>query len=275
MLASSGLMLSSSVCFRGQVLLDLVGVHPRSPAVAFQVIFLLTDFGSTDIYVGQVKAVLAAQAPRVPVIDLLHDAPPFNVRAGAHLLAALSARIPRGSVTMAVVDPGVGGAREPVAVRADGRWFVGPDNGLMSVLAARAQRAEVHAIGWRPRGLSVSFHGRDLFAPVAAMLAGGRRKAATLRKRRRLSVELGVDDIAEVIYADHYGNLVTGMRAARIPPERKLILHGRRIAHARVFEAVAPRQLFWYGNSLGLVEIAANQASARQLVGASPGDPVD
>src|SRR5215510_10038563 len=101
-------------------------------------IFLFTDFGSADIYVGQVKAVLAERAPRVPVIDLLHDAPPFNIRAGAHLLAALSTRIPRGSVTMAVVDPGVGGRREAVAVLADGRWFVGPDNGLLSVLAARA-----------------------------------------------------------------------------------------------------------------------------------------
>ena len=145
-------------------------------------IFLFTDFGSADLYVGQVKAVLAAQAPRAPVIDLLNDAPPFNIRAGAHLLAALAARIPRGSVTLAVVDPGVGGAREAVAVRADGRWFVGPDNGLISVAAARAGTAQVYAIGWRPRRLSASFHGRDLFAPVAAMLARGRRKDGKARE---------------------------------------------------------------------------------------------
>src|SRR5258706_4841719 len=101
-------------------------------------ILLFTDFGAADLYVGQVKAMLAAQAPRETVIGLLHDAPPFNVKAGAHLLAALAGRIEQGTVTMAVVDPGVGGPREPVAVLADGRWFVGPDNGLISVIAARA-----------------------------------------------------------------------------------------------------------------------------------------
>ena len=114
-------------------------------------IFLFTDFGAADIYVGQVKAVLLAHAPKVPVIDLLHDAPQFNVKAGAHLFAALAVRLPRDSITMAVVDPGVGGPREPVAVLADGRWFVGPDNGLISVAAARAMKRGVYSIGWRPK----------------------------------------------------------------------------------------------------------------------------
>lgn len=237
-------------------------------------IFLFTDFGAADLYVGQVKAVLAAHAPRAPVIDLLHDAPPFNIKAGAHLLAALAARIPPGSVTLAVVDPGVGGPRGAVAVLADGRWFVGPDNGLISVTAARAGRAEVHGIGWKPRSLSASFHGRDLFAPVAAMLAGGRRRTAKLEKRARLSVNLGPADVDEIIYVDHYGNLMTGMRAAAVPPHRNLALRGRRIAHARVFAAAAPGQLFWYANSLGLVEIAANGASAQRLLRANPGDRV-
>jgi S-adenosylmethionine hydrolase len=236
-------------------------------------IFLFTDFGSADLYVGQVKAILAARAPRAPVIDLLNDAPPFNIRAAAHLLAALAARIPR-RITVAVVDPGVGGAREAIAVRADGRWFVGPDNGLLSVAAARAGTAQVYAIGWRPRRLSASFHGRDLFAPVAAMLARGRRKSAQLEKRSRLAVRFGPDDVAEVIYADHYGNLMTGLSAASIPPTRKLVVRGRRIAHARVFEAAAPGRLFWYGNSLGLVEVAASGASAQRLLGSKPGDRV-
>ena len=237
-------------------------------------IFLFTDFGSADLYVGQVKAVLAAQAPREPVIDLLHDTPAFDIKAGAHLLAALAPRLPHGSVTLAVVDPGVGGAREAVAARADGRWFVGPDNGLISVAAARAARSEVYAIGWKPRRLSASFHGRDLFAPVAAMLARGRRGAARLQKRRRLSVELDAHDLAEIIYADHYGNLMTGLRARAVPRERRLVVKRRRIAHARVFESASRGALFWYENSLGLVEIAANQASAHKLTGAKPGDRV-
>ena len=134
-------------------------------------IFLFTDFGAGDIYVGQMKAVLHERAPKAPVVDLLNDAPAFNVRAGAHLLAAFAARLPKDSVTLAVVDPGVGGPREPVAVLADGRWFVGPDNGLISVAASRAAKHEVHTIEWRPEKLTASFHGRDLFAPVAAMIA--------------------------------------------------------------------------------------------------------
>jgi S-adenosyl-L-methionine hydrolase (adenosine-forming) len=238
-------------------------------------IFLFTDFGAADLYVGQVKAVLAAQAPRVPVVDLMNDVPSFGIKAGAHLLAALAARIPRGSVTLAVVDPGVGGPRRAVAVLADGRWFAGPDNGLISVTAARAGRVEVYEIGWKPGSLSASFHGRDLFAPVVAMLATGRRRTAKLVKRSRLSVNLGPDDIDEVIYVDHYGNLMTGMRAAAVPPHRNMALRGRRIAHARVFAAAAPGQLFWYENSLGLVEIAANGASAQRLLRLNPGDPLE
>src|SRR5688572_11349782 len=233
-------------------------------------IFLFTDFGATDIYVGQVKAVLHQRAPGVPIVDLLHDAPPFNVKAGAHLLAALAARLPRGSVTLAVVDPGVGGEREAVAVNADGRWFVGPDNGLISVLAARAAGVEAYSIGWKPESLTASFHGRDLFAPVAAILAGDQRKSAKLKKVT-LAVTFGPDDLAEIIYADHYGNLVTGVRAASVPRDWTLAINGHELAYARVYSDVPPGQLFWCENSLGLVEFAANAASAQELLGFAPG----
>jgi S-adenosylmethionine hydrolase len=197
----------------------------------------------------------------VPVIDLLHEAPAFNVKAGAHLLAALAAQIPEGSVTMAVVDPGVGGKRKPVAVLADGRWFVGPDNGLLSVVAARAKRAETYTIGWRPGKLSSSFHGRDLFAPVAAMLALGDRKTAALRKAA-LAVRLGSHDLPEVIYIDHYGNAMTGLRVKGLPRRTALTVGRRRIERARVFSEVPAGKIFWYENSLGLAEIAAGSGSA-------------
>ena len=236
-------------------------------------IFLCTDFGAADIYVGQVKAVLHGRAPRMAVIDLLHDAPAFHVRAGAHLLAALGARLPPGSVTLAVVDPGVGGRRRPVAVRADGRWFGGPDNGLISVAAARSKRSEAWHIGWRPGDLSASFHGRDLFAPVAAMLAQGNRKAAKLRAAA-LTVRFGAVDLPEVIYADHFGNLVTGLRARAAPRGRKLRVKGKGIPHARVFSAVRRGEAFWYENSLGLVEIAVNAGSAAAALGARIGQTV-
>ena len=236
-------------------------------------IFLFTDFGAGDIYAGQVKAVLQQLAPKVPVIDLLHDAPRFNVKAGAHLLAALAARPPRYSITMAVVDPGVGGLRAPVAVLADGHWFVGPDNGLISVAAARAKKCEVFSIGWQPKNLSASFHGRDLFAPVAGMLARGNRSAARLKKAP-LAVNFGADDLGEVIYVDHFGNLVTGLRAGAVPQGRKLDIDGRGIPHARVFSGVRQEEVFWYENSLGLAEIAANSASAAGKLGFTIGTPV-
>jgi S-adenosylmethionine hydrolase len=178
-----------------------------------------------------------------------------------------------GCVTLAVVDPGVGGPRAPVATLADRRWFVGPDNGLMSVVVARANTCEAHSIGWRPQALSASFHGRDLFAPVAAMLARGRRKAAKLRKTQ-LAVSFGAEDLGEVIYLDHFGSLVTGLRAAAIPPGCRLAAGGRYIPHARVFSEVRQGEVFWYGNSLGLVEIAAHCASAAQALGLKVGDAV-
>ena len=237
-------------------------------------IFLFTDFGAADIYVGQVKAVLAKQAPRLRVIDLLHDAPPFNVKAGAHLLAALATRVPKGSVVLAVVDPGVGGAREPVAVLADGRWFVGPDNGLISVTAERAKKCESFVIGWWPSHVSASFHGRDLFAPVAAMLARGQRRAARLRKTARCAVSFGLSDFAEIIYVDHYGNAFTGIRASSVSPRERLVAGSIRIDHARVFSGVARGNVFWYENSLGLVEIAANSTNAAAKFGLRVGHPI-
>src|SRR5512138_140474 len=135
-------------------------------------IALYTDFGADDIYVAQVKSVMLEElAGRVPIVDLLHSVPAFDIAAGAHLLAALQTRFPRGTVFLAVVDPGVGSERDAAVVEADGKWFVGPDNGLLSVAAARATEARTWRILWRPPALSVSFHGRDLFAPVAAWIA--------------------------------------------------------------------------------------------------------
>lgn len=237
-------------------------------------IFLFTDFGAADLYVGQVKSVLHQRAPETRVVDLLHEAPPFNVKAGAHLLAALTGRIPAGSVTMAVVDPGVGSERRPVAVLADDRWYVGPDNGLLSVLAARAARSEVFVIGWKPERLSASFHGRDLFAPVAALLARGDRHGACLEKSGKLDADFGAEDLAEVIYVDHYGNAMTGLRAGSLRAGGRLRVDGRPVAHARVFSEAPDGGPFWYQNSLGLAEIAANGASAASRLGLAVGQPV-
>jgi S-adenosylmethionine hydrolase len=105
-------------------------------------ILLFTDFGYEGLYVGQMKAVLARDAPNVPVIDLMHDAPAHDPRSAAYLLAALVPEMPEGAVCLAVVDPGVGSDRTPLVVNADGRWFVGPDNGLFEIVQRRAKHAE-------------------------------------------------------------------------------------------------------------------------------------
>jgi S-adenosylmethionine hydrolase len=237
-------------------------------------LFLFTDFGAADIYVGQVKAVLSQLAPGVAVIDLTHEAPVFNVKAGAHLLAALATQIPAGSVTLAVVDPGVGGARNAVALNADGRWFVGPDNGLLSVLSARAVLCSASCITWRPAQLSSSFHGRDLFAPVAAALTRGESLAGKATVVDHLDVEFGAADFGEIIYIDHYGNALTGQRAHAVARDTCLAAGGVSIGYAHVYSDTPAGALFWYENSLGLVEIAGNGCSAAAKLGLAVGHPV-
>lgn len=237
-------------------------------------ILLFTDFGAADPYVGQVEAMLDRHAPGVRVIDLLHGAPPFDVRASAHLLAALAQGLPRGHVFLGVVDPGVGSDRGAVVLRADGRWYVGPDNGLFSVIAARAPSRSVWRITGRPTGIPASFHGRDLFAPIAAAVATGDFPNEDVEPVADLAVHFGGEDLAEVIYVDHYGNCFTGLRARGLPDANRLVVHDRELPHARVFADAEPGTAFWYENSSGLVEVAVNRGSAASALGLAVGTPV-
>jgi S-adenosylmethionine hydrolase len=238
------------------------------------VIVLFTDFGAADPYVGQMKAVLHRAAPRVPIVDALNDAPDFGVQSAAHLLAALAPQYPNGSLFLAVVDPGVGGPRGAIVVDADGRRFVGPDNGLLSVVWQRARRRRCRRIVWRPASMSASFHGRDLFAPVAAALAGGRASARWFAPLRTPAVLLEAADLPEIIYVDHYGNAMTGMRAATVPRGSRLRVGNRTVPRAETFSATRPGAAFWYANSIGLAEIAANQTSAARKLGLRVGSRV-
>ncbi len=151
-------------------------------------IVLFTDFGLEGPYVGQIKAVLHREAPGVPVVDLFHDAPAHAPELAAYLLAAYVGEFPEDAVFLCVVDPGVGSGRRPVMVRADDRWYVGPDNGLLAIIARRARSPGWWDITIRPQRLSATFHGRDLFAPAAARLARGERPPGD---RRDVAAGLG------------------------------------------------------------------------------------
>jgi len=218
--------------------------------------------------------VLDRYAPGVRVIHLLHDAPAFRIEASAHLLAALSQKIPKGHVFLGVVDPGVGSDRAAVVMRADGRWFVGPDNGLFSVIAARATARQFWQIASANARLAPSFHGRDLFAPIAAAVATDDFPNSNVKPVAGLQVNLGADDVAQIVYIDHYGNAFTGVRAANVAQAASIRIAGRTVPHARVFSAVAPGAAIWYENSIGFVELAVNQGSAAQAFGLAVGDTV-
>ena len=204
------------------------------------------------------------------VIDALHDAPDFAIEPAAHLLFSLASEYPAGTVFLAVVDPGVGGRRDAIVVQADGRRFVGPDNGLLSILWARSRSRKCWRIAWRPKRLTSSFHGRDLFAPVAAALATKRIPRSWLTRKAEPEVRLEGDDLARIIYIDHYGNAVTGLREFRT--DWRVRAGGRTLTYARTFEAA--RGPFWYENSMGLVEIAAPRRSAAKLLRLSIGSRV-
>lgn len=235
-------------------------------------ILLFTDYGTSDPYCGLLKATIWEHAPAAAIVDLLHHAPDLNITASAHLLAAMTIGFPIGSVCLAVVDPGVGSDRDAIVMLADEKWYVAPDNGLLSVVAGRARHVELWRIDWRPEKLSSSFHGRDLFAPIAAWIETGAFPHGKLSDIARLRVELGFGDLIEVIYVDHYGNLLTGVRAADIPHRTRFTIGSNILNFARVFAEAAPGHPFWYENSLGLVEFALNGASAAQYLGAKVGD---
>ncbi len=237
-------------------------------------IVLFTDFGVGDPYVGQMHAVFALQAPGIPVIDLFHGVPNYDIRAGGYLLPAYAGEFPPGTVFVCVVDPGVGWLRRPVIVDADGCWYVGPDNGLFEIVVRRARRHECRVIRWRPTHLSESFHGRDLFAPVAARLACSEKVESEHTALAPLPPENWPDDLPHVVYIDHYGNAITGLRAQALAHHRILRINGHRFAYARIFAEVQPGSSFWYENANGLVEIAMNQRNAAQQLGISLGDEV-
>jgi len=235
------------------------------PAIA-----LFTDFGVRDPYVGQMHAAVLNHAPGATVVDLHHYAPAFAPGPAGLLLEALVPFLPRQAVVVGVVDPGVGTARGSLALWSRGHWFVGPDNGLFAPLLDDPGAEAYRLADGRGTSVSASFHGRDRFAPVAAELMRGDRMVLGEAVSHPVRLDAQRD---RIIYADHYGNLMTGL-AVPDDPAAALRIGGHTLAFARTFGEVAPGDLFWYRNSLDRVEVAAREASARDLLGVAEGDEV-
>lgn len=233
-------------------------------------IVLLTDFGVRDPYIGQMQAAICREAPYTDVINLFPELPAFAVQESAYLLASYQEYFPENTVFLCVVDPGVGTEREPVIIRAQDKWFVGPDNGLFDVIKMRSSLFQQWRINYCPEGCSDSFHGRDIFAPVAAMLKRGEMPDSTQVKADTPSTHWP-EELQRIIYCDHYGNAMTGIRSSATNDCDRFEICGNELSYARTF-AEAGSQPFWYMNSNGLVEFALNQGSIVNLLQLEVGD---
>jgi S-adenosylmethionine hydrolase len=250
-------------------------------------ITLLTDFGLKDHFAGVMKGVIASIAPAARVIDITHEVEPYAIAQARFLLAQSWPYFPKGTIHVAVVDPGVGSARRPILVQAHGQLFVGPDNGLFSDLLA-VPGAKTRLIANRKLMLpavSATFHGRDVFAPVAAYLALGvaashagpliRDAIATSGRALQPSAYRWV---GEVVHADRFGNLITNLPASCTEGNGGFVLkigsHELRDVAAS-YSAMAPRTPALVAGSSGFLEIAVNQDSAAWLLGLGVGARVE
>ena len=231
--------------------------NPSAPLIA-----VFTDFGVTGPYTGQMEAVLTTHAPAVPRVNLMTDAPMFDSAAAGLLLARLCRDLPQGAVVLGVVDPGVGGDRQPLIIRTERQVFVGPDNGLFIPALQDSQLSEAEVITWQPEVLSSSFHGRDLFAPVAARLARGESVPGEKVPVQHLQGYAASVQTNQVIYIDHYGNCMTAVDASTLPKDTLISARDTEFRFATTFSSVPEGEGFWYRNSLDLVELAVNCGSA-------------
>lgn len=244
-------------------------------------ITLLTDYSNADSYVGEMKGVLLTGAPDASVIDITHLIRPGDIRSGAHVFSRVWHRFAAGTVHVVVVDPGVGTARSALALAAHGHFFVGPDNGLFTSIF---KGAEVDAVALpTPDDASATFHGRDVFAPAAAALAGGALLRSLGPRFAGMPVRLtytephyeGKSVVGEVVYVDRFGTLVTNLTPELVPPYATLEIEGMDVGKLRrTFGDVPTGGLVAYVGSGGEVEIAVRDGSATRRLGAGVGGRV-
>lgn len=233
------------------------------------IITLLTDFGTADGYVAEMKGVLMSDAPGVQVVDLSHDIPPHEVDAARLAVARYWRRFPAGTIHVVVVDPGVGSDRQAIAVESDERFLVGPDNGVLSpALLLPGARAIALPV---PADAAPTFHGRDVFAPAAAALARGSRLDSlgspheTPMIRRTPEVVRGEDGWlqGEVIVVDRFGNAVTNLLAIHGGEVR---VGDRGVPIRRTYADVSVGEAVALVGSSGLIEIAVRDGSASAVL---------
>lgn len=242
------------------------------------VITLLTDFGSSDSYVAEMKAALVSTAPGSILVDVTHDVPPGDRRAARYLLGRTWHRFPKGTVHVAVVDPEVGTARRALAAQAQGHSFIAPDNGLLSPILEGADVVELAV----PPDASMTFHGRDVFAPAAAQLARGEGLSA-LGPRVDDAVftptQIPQQDAGgvrgEVVYIDRFGTLISNIPGSAFQRATGVVVGGEFTAlPGRTFRDVEQGALVAFVGSGGTVEIAARDRSATQATGVGMGGEV-
>ncbi|MCC7446905.1 MAG: SAM-dependent chlorinase/fluorinase [Anaerolineae bacterium] len=266
-------------------------------------IALLTDFGLSDPYVGVMKGVIATHCPSARMVDITHYVSPQGIRQAAYLLRSAYRYFPSHTVFLVVVDPGVGTERRPVAIQADHGMYVGPDNGVFSGVLDEVDSWQAVVL-WPPEHLSATFHGRDLFAPVAAQLACGcslsdvGTPTVDLVRTPLPRVNVAAQHMleGEVLHIDHFGNIVTSLGPFEWrSDERELVLVTKpdeaevviEASEAEVvlgtqhifpicamYGATQPNELLALINSDRQLEIAINQGNAAWLTSAKIGDPV-
>lgn len=255
---------SSAVVVMSAPTHDTVAFAERTPMPA-PAITLLTDFGTADGYVAELKGVLTTFAPRVPILDMSHDVPERDIEFGRLTLARYWRRFPVGTVHLVVVDPGVGSAREAIAVESDGRFLVGPDNGVLSpslfALDARVVTLPIDL------NASATFHGRDVFAPAAARLAVGALleslgERCIAPERRRTPQPMRNSDGAmegQVLTIDRFGNAITNVIARDVST---VFVANHAVRVVRTYSDAEEGELVALTGSSGLLEIAVRDGHA-------------
>ncbi|MCS7316474.1 MAG: SAM-dependent chlorinase/fluorinase [Bryobacterales bacterium] len=254
------------------------------------IVTLTTDFGLADPYVGIMKGVILGVAPRARIVDLTHQIQPFEIAEAGFVIWQSWRYFPAGTVHVVVVDPGVGTLRRPILAEAGGHYFLGPDNGVFSMIFDELPHKvrEVTAEAFFLKPVSRTFHGRDVFAPVAARLARGlspARLGKLIRDYARQEFFKPVRSgkriwTGTVLRADRFGNLITNFRLSEFPTvaTRPFLLRAGLETITRLagtFAEVPPGELALVEGSTGYLEIVMNQASAARKLGCGPGSPLE